>query len=63
MNKTNEQNNSNKNNIDYNILLEYLKRKDINNYTLEELQLLTDLFKNNGLNVNFLNIKDKQKNK
>jgi len=61
MNKTNEQKNSNRNNIDYNILLEYLKRKDINNYTLEELQLLTDLFKNNGYNINLLNIKDKQK--
>ena len=61
MNKTNEQKNSNRNNIDYNILLEYLKRKDIDNYTLEELQLLTDLFKNNGYNINLLNIKDKQK--
>ena len=52
---------SNKNTIDYNQLLDYLKRKDINNYTEEELKLLTELFSNSGYNINFS--KYKQTNK
>ena len=52
---------SNKNTIDYNQLLDYLKRKDINNYSEEELKLLTELFSNSGYNINFL--KYKQSNK
>lgn len=52
---------SNKNIIDYNQLLDYLKRKDINNYTEQELNLLTELFYNSGYNINFL--KYKQTNK
>jgi hypothetical protein len=52
---------SNKNIIDYNQLLDYLKRKDINNYSEEELKLLTELFSNSGYNINFL--KYKQTNK
>jgi hypothetical protein len=52
---------SNKNTIDYNQLLDYLKRKDINNYSEEELKLLTELFFNSGYNINFL--KYKQTNK
>jgi len=52
---------SNKNTIDYNQLLDYLKRKDINNYSEEELKLLTELFSNSGYNINFL--KYKQTNK
>ena len=56
-----DKNSSNKNTIDYNQLLEYLKRKDINNYSEEELKLLTELFSNSGYNINFL--KYKQTNK
>ena len=52
---------SNKNTIDYNQLLDYLKIKDINNYTEEELKLLTELFSNSGYNINFS--KYKQTNK
>jgi hypothetical protein len=52
---------SNKNTIEYNQLLDYLKRKDINNYSEEELKLLTELFSNSGYNINFL--KYKQTNK
>jgi hypothetical protein len=52
---------SNKNTIEYNQLLDYLKRKDINNYSEEELKLLTELFFNSGYNINFL--KYKQSNK
>ena len=50
-----------KNIIEYNQLLDYLKRKDINNYTQEELKLLTELFYKSGYNINFL--KYKQTNK
>jgi hypothetical protein len=52
---------NNKNIIDYNQLLEYLKRKDINNYTEQELKLLTELFSNSGYNINFLNYKQSHK--
>jgi len=52
---------SNKNIIEYNQLLDYLKRKDINNYSEEELKLLTEVFFNSGYNINFL--KYKQSNK
>lgn len=49
-----------KNNIDYYQLLDYLKRKDINNYTEQELKLLTELFSTNGYDINFLNYKTKK---
>ena len=44
------------NSIEYNELLNYLKRKDIQNYNSQELELLTKLFKLNGYNVDFLKI-------
>ena len=43
-------------NIEYNDLLNYLKRKDIQHYTIKELELLSELFKINGYNVDFLKI-------
>ena len=52
---------SNKNTIDYNQLLDYLKRKEINNYSEQELKLLTELFSNSGYNINFLNYKETNK--
>ena len=52
---------SNKNTIDYNQLLDYLKRKDINNYSEQELKLLTELFSNSGYNINFLKYKETNK--
>lgn len=56
-------NNIQKQNIEYSQLLEYLKRKDIHNYTIQELELLTELFKNNGYNINLLNLKLKESKK
>jgi hypothetical protein len=53
-------NNIQKQNIEYSQLLEYLKRKDIHNYTIQELELLTELFKNNGYNINLLTLKLKE---
>ena len=47
--------------IDFSQLLEFLKRKDINNYTHQELELLTELFKNSGYNINLLNLKESKK--
>lgn len=44
------------NSIEYNELLNYLKRKDIHKYNSQELELLTKLFKLNGYNVDFLKI-------
>jgi hypothetical protein len=52
---------SDKNTIDYNQLLEYLKRKDINSYTDQELKLLTELFEKSGYNINFSNYKESNK--
>lgn len=52
---------SNKNTIEYNQLLDYLKRKDINNYSEQELKLLTELFSNSGYNINFLKYKETNK--
>ena len=49
------------NNMEFNQLLDYLKRKDINNYTDKELELLTELFKKSGYNINFLKFKDNSK--
>ena len=49
---------SNKNTIDYNQLIDHLKRKDINNYSEQELKLLTELFSNSGYNINFLKYKE-----
>jgi hypothetical protein len=56
-------NNSQKkiNNIDFSQLLEFLKRKDINSYSSQELELLTELFKNSGYNINFLKLKESKK--
>ena len=54
-------NSYNKNIIDYNELLDYLKRKDMNSYTEQELKLLTELFFNSGYNINFLKYKDSKK--
>jgi hypothetical protein len=59
--KTNKKSNISKNIIDYNQLLDYLKRKDINNYTEQELKLLTELFSTNGYNINFLKYKETHK--
>ena len=52
---------SNKNTIEYNQLLDYLKRKDINNYSEQELKLLTELFSNSGYDINFLKYKETNK--
>jgi len=52
---------SNKNTIDYNQLLDHLKRKDINTYSEQELKLLTELFSNSGYNINFLKYKESNK--
>jgi len=49
------------NNIDFSQLLEFLKRKDINSYSSQELELLTELFKNSGYNINFLKLKESKK--
>jgi len=54
-------NNNKNNNMEFNQLLDYLKRKDINNYTDKELELLTELFKKSGYNINFLKFKDNSK--
>ena len=50
--------NINKNNMDYNQLLDYLKRKDIHSYSEQELKLLTDLFLKSGYEINFLKYKE-----
>lgn len=54
-------NNIQKHNIEYSQLLEYLKRKDIHSYTIQELELLTELFKNNGYDINLLKLKESKK--
>ena len=59
--KTNKKSNISKNIIEYNQLLDYLKRKDINNYTEQELKLLTELFSTNGYDINFLKYKETHK--
>jgi len=56
-----DKNSSNKNTIDYNQLLDHLKRKDINNYSDQELKLLTELFSTSGYNINFLKYKESNK--
>ena len=52
---------SNKNIIEYDQLLDHLKRKDINNYSDQELKLLTELFSTSGYNINFLKYKESNK--
>ena len=47
--------NNNKFKIDYNQLLDYFKRKDYNSYNDKELELLTEIFKHSGYNIDFLN--------
>jgi L-rhamnose mutarotase len=47
---------SSNHNIEYGELLNYLKRKDIQNYNIQELELLTKIFKLNEYNVDFLKI-------
>jgi|LauGreDrversion4_2_1035121.scaffolds.fasta_scaffold02082_11 hypothetical protein len=42
--------------MDYSTLIEFMNRKDISNYTHQELQLLTDLFKTNGYDINLLKL-------
>jgi hypothetical protein len=46
--------NNNKFKIDYNQLLDYFKRKDYNSYNDKELELLTEIFKYSGYNIDFL---------
>jgi len=46
--------NNNKFKIDYNQLLDYFKRKDYNSYNDKELDLLTEIFKYSGYNIDFL---------
>lgn len=48
-------------NIDYNQLLVHLKRKDIHNYSEQELKLLTELFSKSGYDINFLKYKETKK--
>jgi hypothetical protein len=57
----NKKENISKNLIDYNQLLDYLKRKDINNYTEQELKILTELFSTNGYDINFVKYKETHK--
>ena len=57
----NKKENISKNLIDYNQLLDYLKRKDINNYTEQELNILTELFSTNGYDINFVKYKETHK--
>jgi hypothetical protein len=45
-----------KHTMDYSTLIEFMNRKDINSYTQQELQLLTDLFKTNGYDINLINL-------
>jgi len=45
-----------KHTMDYSTLIKFMNRKDINSYTQQELQLLTDLFKTNGYDINLLKL-------
>jgi len=52
---------SDKNTIEFNQLLDYLKRKDINNYSEQELKLLSELFSKSGYDINLSKYKNTNK--